>query len=269
MALADVDRLTKTFTGARWSWSRQRWISPFVLFLLWQLGSTLGLIPARILASPLSVLATFWSMLISGELTSNLLVSFGRVMAGLAIGVVVGATLALISGLSRLGETAVDSPIQMLRTLPVLALAPLFIVWFGIGETPKIGLIALSVVFPIYLNLFAGIRGIDVKLIEAARSFGLSGRDLIWHVVLPGALPSFLLGLRFSLSISWLVLVVAEEINASSGLGYLIMDARDFMRTDIILVCLVIYGFLGLGADALVRVIERHALGWRPTFVKA
>jgi len=124
--------------------------------------------------------------------------------------VAVGTTLALISGLSRLGETVVDAPVQMLRTLPVLALAPLFIVWFGIGETPKVGLIALSAVFPVYLNLFNGIRGIDVRLIEAARSFGLKGGALIWHVVLPGAMPSFLLGLRFALAVSWLVLVVAE-----------------------------------------------------------
>ena len=265
MAITDADRIPRSFTG----WSRQRWLSPFLLLVVWQLGSTFGLIPPRILAAPSSVVMTFWSMAASGELGSNLLVSFGRVVAGLALGVTTGVCLALISGLSRLGETVVDAPIQMLRTLPILAMVPLFIVWFGIGETPKVGLIALSVLFPIYLNLFAGIRGVDVKLVEAARSFGLNQRDLIWHVILPGALPSFLLGLRFSLSISWLVLVVAEEINASSGLGYLIMNARDFMRTDIIVMCLVIYGFLGLGTDAIVRAIEARALAWRPALIKA
>ena len=210
MTLADINRLPKTFTGARWTWAGQRWLSPLVLVLLWQLGAEIGWIPARILAAPSAVALTFWSMLVSGQLGTNLLVSFVRVMAGLAIGVAVGTTLALISGLSRLGETVVDAPVQMLRTLPVLALAPLFIVWFGIGETPKVGLIALSAVFPVYLNLFNGIRGIDVRLIEAARSFGLKGGALIWHVVLPGAMPSFLLGLRFALAVSWLVLVVAE-----------------------------------------------------------
>jgi len=190
-------------------------------------------------------------------------------MAGLAIGLVVGSTLAIVAGLSRAGDAMVDPPVQMLRTLPSLALTPLFIVWFGIGETPKIALIALGTTFPIYLNLYGGIRGIDPKLIEAARTFGLRGADLIRHVILPGALPAFLLGLRFALAGSWLILVVAEQINASAGLGYLINNARDFARTDVIVVCLVIYALLGLGADGLVRALERHALAWRPTLLKA
>jgi len=244
-------------------------MSPLLLIALWELGSRAGVIPAHILAAPSSVVKTAWDMIVSGELPSNMLVSLGRALAGLAIGVTLGSALAVTAGLTRAGENAVDPPIQMLRTLPSLALSPLFIVWFGIGETPKIALIALGTMFPIYLNLYNGIRGVDPKLIEAARSFGLKGWDLIAEVILPGALPSFLLGLRFALAGSWLILVVAEQINASAGLGYLINNARDFSRTDVIVVCLLVYALLGLAADAVVRAIERRALAWRPSFIKS
>ena len=248
--------------------ARARWLSPFLLLLLWELGSQTGLIPARTLAAPSSVLWTLGQMVASGELPSNLAVSFGRVATGLAIGVTAGIGFALIAGLSRLGETAVDAPVQMLRTLPVLALSPLFIVWFGIGETPKIALIAFGSLFPVYLNLYNGIRGVDVRLVDAARSFGLGRIELILHVILPAALPSLLVGLRYALSVSVLILVVAEQINASAGLGYLINNARDFMRTDIIVVCLIVYAGLGLAADWLVRTLEARALAWRPVLLK-
>jgi sulfonate transport system permease protein len=236
------------------------------LVLLWEGASRAGIIPASILAPPSSVLHSLWTLIVSGELASNLVVSLARVAAGLAIGVTAGSVLALLAGLSRLGEGLVDPPVQMLRTLPILALTPLFIVWFGIGETPKVGLIALGVAFPIYLNLYAGIRGADAKLMEAGRTLGLSRAQLIAEVVLPGALPNFLVGLRYALSVSVLVLVVAESVNASAGLGYLINNARDYLRTDIIVVCLVLYAMLGLCADALVRQVERRALAWRPAF---
>jgi len=261
---------TTSFSKAPKAWriAGQRWISPLALLLLWEAGSRSGLIPAHVLAAPSTVLRSLWSLVVSGELLANLTVSLARVLAGLAIGVAVGSALALTAGLSRLGEGLVDPPLQMLRTLPALALTPLFIVWFGIGETPKVALIALGVTFPIYLNLFNGIRGVDVKLIEAGRTLGLSHSELIREVVLPAALPSFLVGFRYALSVSVLVLVVAESINASAGLGYLINNARDYLRTDIIVVCLVLYALLGLGADNLVRVLERHALAWRPAFIK-
>jgi len=244
-----------------------RWVSPLVLLLLWELGSRSGLIPERTLAAPSAVLSTLFGMILTGELPSNLLVSSLRVLTGLAIGISVGIVLALVAGLSRTGEAAVDPLMQIKRTIPTLALTPLFIVWFGIGELPKVALIAFASIFPIYLNLYSGIRGVDVRLIEGARSFGLSQSELIWHVILPGALPSLLVGLRYSLSVSILVLVVAEQINASAGLGYLINNARDFMRTDIIVVCLIVYAGLGLLADWLVRLVERRALVWRPSIV--
>lgn len=242
--------------------------APVLLLAAWQAASSYGLVSAHTLASPLEVAHTFWTLTANGELVGNLLVSLGRVTAGLAIGVSLGTALGLISGLSRGGEAVVDAPLQVMRAIPFLALVPLFILWFGIGETPKIALVALGTIYPIYLNLYSGIRGVDKKLLEAGTCFGLNRRQLIWHVVLPGALPSFLVGLRYALGISWLSLVVAEQINASSGIGYLIMTARDFLRTDIILVGLVVYGLLGLLADLLVRLLERHALAWRPSILK-
>jgi sulfonate transport system permease protein len=246
---------------------QSRWLSPAIFLVLWELGSRSGLIPERTLAAPSAVLVTLFRMIASGELPSNLLVSALRVVIGLAIGVSVGLVLALVAGLSRTGEATVDPLMQIKRTIPTLALTPLFIVWFGIGETPKVALIAFASIFPIYLNLYSGIRGVDVRLIEGARSFGLSRSELVRHVILPGALPSLLVGLRYSLSVSILVLVVAEQINASAGLGYLINNARDFMRTDIIVVCLIVYAVLGLSADWLVRIIEQRALVWRPSNV--
>ena len=245
-----------------------RFVSPLVLVLLWQVASTLGLISPRTLAAPSTVIAAGWDLILSGELPRHLLVSLGRVAAGLAIGLTTGMLLAIVSGLSRLGEEVVDAPMQMLRTLPFLALVPLFILWFGIGETPKIALVALGTTFPVYLTLFAGIRGVDPKLVEAGTVFGLDRRGIVRHIILPGALPSGLVGLRYSLGTAWLSLVIAEQINATAGIGFLINDARDFLRTDIIVVGLVVYALLGLGADAVVRSVERRALAWRPNLLK-
>ena len=249
--------------------SEARWLSPIALLLLWELGARSGLIPARTLAAPSSVLATMAGMIASGELPANLFVSFWRALIGLAIGVTIGTALGLAAGLSRQGDAVIDPVLQIKRTIPVVALSPLFIVWFGIGETPKIALIAFATIFPVYLNLYQGIRGVDVRLLDAARSFGLSRWELIRHVVLPGAMPSLLVGFRYALSIAVIMLVIAEQINASSGLGFLINNARDFMRTDIIMVCLMVYAILGLGGDLLVRAIERRALAWRPSLLEA
>ena len=245
-----------------------RAISPLSLLFLWEIASRTGLIPARILTAPSQIIGTFSDMVVSGEMQSNLLVSLGRILTGLAISISLGTILALISGLSRRGEVIVDSPMQMVRTLPFLGLVPLFILWFGIGEFTKIALITFATAFPMYLTLFSGIRSIDPKLIEAGRLFGLGNAGLIWHVILPGSLPSFLLGLRYALGISWLSLVAVEQINATAGLGYLINNARDFMRTDVIVVCLLVYSLLGLFTDMLVRTVEHFALAWRPSFIK-
>ncbi|EJM21762.1 ABC-type nitrate/sulfonate/bicarbonate transport system, permease component [Pseudomonas sp. GM18] len=245
-----------------------RLISPIALLLLWELASQWGLIPQRVIAAPSQIGGTLWAMITSGELGKHLLVSLQRALVGLSIGVSVGVVAALITGLSKRGEVILDSPMQMLRTIPSLALVPLFILWFGIGEFTKIALIVTGTTFPVYLNLFAGIRNIDPKLIEAANTLGLNRRELIWHVILPGSLPSFFVGLRYSLGISWLALVFVEQINTTAGIGYLASDARDFMRTDVIVICLLIYSVLGLLIDGLIRTLERFALAWRPSFVR-
>jgi len=245
-----------------------RLLSPIVLLLAWELASELGLIPQRIIAAPSQIGGTLWAMIVSGELGKHLLVSLQRALLGLSIGVSIGVVAALVTGLSKRGEVILDSPMQMLRTIPSLALVPLFILWFGIGEFTKIALIVTGTIFPVYLNLFAGIRNIDPKLIEAANTLGLNRRELIWHVILPGSLPSFFVGLRYSLGISWLALVFVEQINTTAGIGFLASDARDFMRTDVIVICLLIYSVLGLLIDGLIRTLERFALAWRPSFVR-
>ncbi|WP_226502004.1 MULTISPECIES: ABC transporter permease subunit [Pseudomonas] len=245
-----------------------RCISPLAILLLWQLSSQLGWLPSRVIAAPSQIGDTLWAMILSGELAKNLLVSLQRAVAGLVIGVSIGVVAALISGLSKRGEVILDSPMQMLRTIPSLALVPLFILWFGIGEFTKVALIVLGTTFPVYLNLFSGIRNIDPKLIEAANTLGLNRAELIWHVILPGALPSFFVGLRYALGVSWLALVFVEQINTTAGIGFLASDARDFMRTDVIVICLLIYSVLGLLIDGLIRTLERFALAWRPTFTR-
>jgi sulfonate transport system permease protein len=195
------------------------------------------------------------------------LASLRRVVIGGSLGVSAGLVLGVVSGLWRRAEEAVDPTIQMMRTLPFLVLLPLFIVWFGIGETPKIVIIALGTMFPMYLNTFAGIRNVDSRLVEMARTYQLGRWQLIRTVIVPGALPSVLTGLRYSLGISWLALVVAEQINARDGLGYLIYNAQEVFEADVLLVVIVVYAALGLGTDLAVRMLERSLLKWRRGFV--
>ncbi|WP_018658040.1 ABC transporter permease [Actinomadura flavalba] len=245
-----------------------RWISPLAVLVLWQALSSAGLLPERLLAAPVTIAATGVELFRDGTLTEAIGVSVRRAALGFLLGGAAGIGLALVAGLGRIGENAVDPIMQMLRALPLFGLIPLFILWFGIGETPKVGLVALGVVFPLYLNTFAGIRGVDGRLGEVARVLDLGRGALIRHVVLPGALPQALVGLRQSLGIAWLALIVAEQINASSGLGFMINNAREFLRTDIVVLGLVVYAALGLATDAVVRLLERKALSWRATFLR-
>ncbi|WNJ93387.1 ABC transporter permease subunit [Bosea sp. 685] len=244
-----------------------RLVSPLVLLIAWQVFSATGFLPTRILASPVAILETAWQLTRSGELLLGLAVSLLRVLAGFSVALVLGIVLALLSGLSRLGETIIDPLLQMFKAMPFLGLLPLFILWFGIGEAPKIGLVAVGAIFPIYLTLHAGIRGVDLKLIEAGRTLGLDQWGLIRHIILLGALPSLLVGIRYGLSVAWLSLVVGEQINAGSGLGYIITNARDFLQTDVIVVCLLVYAAMGLATDSLVRFFEARYLRWRPRLV--
>jgi sulfonate transport system permease protein len=245
-----------------------RLISPVAVVALWQLVSSAGLIPADKLPPPTTVWRTAVSLVTTdspayGTLQGAMLVSLERMAVGFAVGATVAVLFALVAGLSRLGENAVDPLLQIVRMLPLFGLIPVFIVWFGIGELPKIILIALGAAIPLYLNTFAGIRGVDGKLAEVGRVLGLSRAEMIRHVVLPGALPQALTGLRQSLGVAWLALVVAEQVNANAGLGFIISQATQFLRNDVILVALAVYAILGLITDALVRQLERRALAWR------
>ncbi|MFF1894162.1 ABC transporter permease [Streptomyces sp. NPDC058228] len=244
----------------------RRAIGPVLLLALWQVLSATGVLHPDVLASPGTIARAGSDLIADGTLPSAMGISLQRVAVGLVLGGVVGTALALVSGLSRLGEDLVDATVQMLRTVPWVGLIPLFIIWLGIGEAPKVALIALGVAFHLYLNVYAGIRGVDEQLIEAGQSLGLGRWGLIRHVVLPGALPGAMTGLRYSLATAWLALVFGESVNADAGIGFLMNQAREFFRTDVIVVCLVVYAFLGLTADVIVRILERLLLQWRPTF---
>lgn len=241
-------------------------ISPVLLIALWQIASDAGWLSDNTLASPVRVFEKAQELIGTGELGDAIVASAGRVGLGLLFGLTTAVVFAVVSGLFRWGEDIVDAPIQMLRTVPVVGLIPLLIIWFGIGEEPKVILISLGVFFPLYLNLFAGIRGTDPALVEAGRTVGLNRWGQVRHVILPSAVPSGLVGLRYSIGVSWLILVFAETINATSGIGYLINTAREFFETDTIVLCLVLYALLGLLADLVVRLLERVLLAWRPKF---
>jgi sulfonate transport system permease protein len=242
------------------------WAFPVAVLLAWETASQSGLIAPRLLPAPSAVAIAFWENARSGVLFQHMAVSAGRALQGMAIGGGIGFLLGVLNGISRPAETLLDSPLQMLRNVPHLAIIPLIILWFGIDETAKIFLVAIGVAFPIYLNTFHGIRTVDPALIEMARIYGLSRWALFWRVILPGALPSVLVGLRFSLGIMWLTLIVAETISASSGIGYMTMNAREFLQTDVVLLGIIIYALLGKFADILTRSLERRALSWHPSY---
>ena len=244
----------------------RRSIGPILLVVIWYALSISGLLPSEVLAGPQTVLASAAALWTSGELQDAITVSLRRALLGLIIGGSIGTVLAVLSGLTRLGEDLIDSVMQMLRTVPNVALIPLLIIWFGIGEEPKVALIALATAFPLYLNVYAGIRNVDQALIEAGRTLNLSPTAMVVHVVLPGALPNALVGLRYALAVSWLALVFGEQINATAGIGHLMSTAREMFQTDVIVVCLVVYALLGLVVDLFVRLLERVLLAWRPAF---
>lgn len=177
-----------------------------------------------------------------------------------------GLLLGVVSGYSRLGELAVDRPLQMLRAIPFNALLPLFIIAFGVGEPMKVLLIAEGVLIPVYLNTYAGIRNVDVKLVELALVYKLSRPLVAWKILLLGALPSILTGLRFALAIAWIALVTSETVNTTSGLGFVLVNAQRFVRPDVVVLCIIIYALLGVLTDWLVRLLERRLLRWRKGF---
>jgi sulfonate transport system permease protein len=238
---------------------------PLLFLGLWALGSWTGFLDQRTLSAPWTVVSTARELIADGRLQSNLAASAQRAAWGLLLGVVVGVALAGLAGLSRVGEAIIDGPVQIKRAIPALALVPLLILWLGIGEEMKVITISLGVFVPIYLQTHAGLRAIESRYVELAQTVDLSRWEFLRRVVIPGTLPSFLLGLRFAVTAAWLALVVVEQINATSGIGYMMELARTYGQTDIIVVGLVVYGLLGLVSDAAVRLLQRKALAWQVT----
>jgi len=242
------------------------WALPLGVLALWQAAASLGFLSSRVLPAPSDVALAFWRTLGDGSLIANISVSTGRALTGLAIGGGIGFALGVLNAVWRPAETAFDSTLQMLRNVPHLAIIPLVILWFGIGEEAKIFLVAVGVAFPIYLNTFHGIRTVDRGLIEMARVYGLSPAARFARIVLPGALPSVLVGLRYALGIMWLTLIVAETISSTEGIGYMTMNAREFLQTDVVVLGVLAYALLGKLADSLTRAIEQRALAWHPAY---
>ena len=242
------------------------WLVPLAILAGWEAAADLGLIAQRVLPAPSAVGVAFWQTLKGGSLLQAVAISSARAFKGLLIGGTIGFGLGVANGLWRSAELLLDSTLQMLRNVPHLAIIPMVILWFGIGEEAKIFLVAIGVLFPVYLNTYHGVRAIDPALIEMARVYDLGPWPLIWRVVLPGALPSVFVGLRYGLGIMWLTLIVAETISAQSGLGYMAMQAREFMLVDVVVLAILIYALLGKVADSATRLLERTFLAWNPAY---
>ncbi len=245
------------------------WIVPALLIVLWQIAAQTGWLSSRVLPAPLAVVTAAWDLAFTGELWRHVGTSTLRALSGFAVGGGIGLALGLLTGSIRSAETLLDTSIQMIRNIPPLALIPLVILWFGIDEGAKLFLVSLGVFFPIYANTFHGIRSVDPQLIEMARSYGVSGWALYREVILPGALPSILVGVRFSLGLMWVILIVAETISAQAGIGYMTMNAREFLQTDVVLVGILLYALLGKLADLVARLLERRLLRWNPNYRSA
>ncbi|WP_434606257.1 ABC transporter permease [Bacillus paranthracis] len=239
---------------------------PIIILIIWQLAGVFGLVSKTVLPTPLDIFLAFQELIKTGELFGHLSISVFRAAAGFFIGGSLGIILGTIVGFSTRSEQYLDPSVQMLRTVPHLAVAPLFVLWFGFGETSKVLLIADGAFFPLYVNAFLGIRGVDSKLFDVARVLEFSKRKLITKLILPAALPNLLLGARLSLGVAWVSLVVAELMGSTKGIGYMIMDARQFSNTDIVFVGIIIFAFVGKFSDSLVRLLEVKFLRWRDNF---
>ncbi|MFF7975582.1 ABC transporter permease subunit [Streptomyces sp. NPDC007905] len=269
VAVTAAEELPQVRRRRRLSPGRQlpaaRLVGPLVVLALWAAASAAGALDTGAIPAPWTVLRTGIHLWTDGTLPTDVLTSLKRAAYGFAIGLTAGVALALASGLSRTGEALIDGTVQLNRAIPTLGLIPLFILWLGIGETFKIAIIAIVVYIPIYLNAHSALSGIDSRFVELAEVQGLSRLAFIRQVVIPGALPGFFVGLRLGVTGSWLGLVVLEQINATSGLGYMMFQAQNYGQTDVILVGLLIYGVFGLVSDSVVRLIERRVLSWRRT----
>lgn len=238
------------------------WAIPFLLLVIWQLLSTLKVLPERILPAPTDVIKAGISLFLSGELMKHITISLGRALSGFIIGGTIGFLLGLFNGVFRTSELLLDTSIQMLRNIPHLAMVPLVILWFGIDETSKIFLVSTGVLFPIYINTFHGIKAVDKGLIEMGRAYGLNRPKLFFKIIFPGALPSILVGVRFSLGVMWLTLIVAETISANSGVGYMAMNAREFLQMDVVVLSILLYALFGKISDMIAKFLEARLLKW-------
>ena len=248
-----------------------RWLSwavPALVVLLWEAAAHFGLIAPQVLPAPSSVLGTAINMARSGDLFVHLGVSLLRAAAGFVIGGTIGLVLGIVVGFSPLAQALFDRSVQMVRAIPFLAMLPLVIVWFGVGEVAKIFLVALAVLFPVYINTMLGIRQIDPKLMELAKVVGLNWSAIVRRIIVPGAMPSILTGVRYALAHAWLALVIAETLATTKGIGFLAMDAREFLNTNVILLTMIIYAIIGVVADALVRLLETRLLSWHANYAR-
>jgi sulfonate transport system permease protein len=244
------------------------WVIPIILIGSWQLFSTLGILSTRVLPNPLDIFTAAVELTKSGQLTSDVWISTKRAFWGFVIGGGIGFILGLVNGLSKISESLLDTSIQMIRNIPHLALIPIVILWFGIEEEAKLFLVALGTFFPIYLNTFHGIRSVDKSLIEMAHVYELKGFSMFWHIIFPAALPSILVGVRYALGITWVTLIVAETIAANSGIGYMAMNAREFMQLDVVVLSIILYALLGKLSDVAAKVAEKRFLKWHPSHQK-
>ncbi|MFT4266341.1 MAG: ABC transporter permease [Xenophilus sp.] len=236
---------------------------PVLLLAAWQWLTVADIIPPNVMASPQAALRAAWDLLQNGTLLEAVGWSLRRALIGVVLGAALGFVLGVLAGYWLWGENLIDANMQMLRTIPFVALGPVFIAWFGIGETVKLSLVVFATVFPVYIGTYEGIRGLDRRLIEVARVTGLGTWETVREIIAPGALASVLLGLRYALTLSIISLVVAEQINVNGGIGALMFDARAFMQTDVMALCLALYALLGLGANAVARLLEARLLRWR------
>ncbi|WP_286160809.1 ABC transporter permease [Virgibacillus sp. 7505] len=238
---------------------------PIVLLAAWEILSRAGVIPAYQLPAPSAILSTIITYLQDGTLQDHVLLTVYRLFVGFIIGSIAAILLGTLVGYSELVERFFDPLIQAFRSIPSLAWVPLFILWMGIGETSKVTLIAVGVFFPVYLNIVDGIRGVDRKLIEVGRMYGLDGVALVRRIILPASLPSFLTGLRSGLGLGWMFVVAAEIMGASQGLGYLLILGQNTYAPDVIIASIFLFALLGKLTDWVLKLIQKRSLHWQDT----
>lgn len=239
---------------------------PLVVLVVWEMSARAGLVNTLLLPPPSKVFTTLWQAAADGSLFINLGFSVRRWLFGFLAGGGLGLLLGALNGLSTRSENITDTTVQMLRTVPFMGLTPLLVMWFGLGETPKIILIAAASFFPVYVNTLAGVRNVNRGLVEVGQAFELSGPELMRRIILPAALPEILTGIRYSLGIAWLALVIAELMAAESGIGFWLLQGREAVRVDIVLASLFVFSAAGKLMDSVLRIVEARLLHWRNAF---